>query len=155
MTGKMEDLYGPNEIHCCLFLVEFRQNLKNLKTARCLNTRQARWALFFTRITDLALTSGYHPWVNGRVLRIIQDLTMTGCVSSPGKNTTKKLWGYQPLIPAVDEWFKNEQVLEKAHHRISVTSASHKICADRRRGETPTYRFGNRVWLSTHNLTDW
>lgn len=63
--------------------------------------------------------------------------------------------GYQPhlypwnVIPinifAVDEWFtKNEQVWEQTHQHITTATERHRHQADRRRGEKPTYKQGDR-----------
>lgn len=71
--------------------------------------------------------------------------------------------GYQPPlcpwdptksdIPVIDDWFRRaERVWELTHLQISRAVRQQKLHSDRRRGDTPEYQPGDRVWLSTRNL---
>lgn len=74
--------------------------------------------------------------------------------------------GYQPLlfpwssthteIPAIDEWFhRSERVWEEAHRRLEEVKEIRKQVADRHRSKAPNYKPGDRVWLSTKDLTQY
>uniref|UniRef100_A0A3B1KEA5 Gypsy retrotransposon integrase-like protein 1 n=1 Tax=Astyanax mexicanus TaxID=7994 RepID=A0A3B1KEA5_ASTMX len=56
-------------------------------------------------------------------------------------------------VPAVDEWMtRSEQVWEETHQQVSAALNRYKEQADRRRGDTPRYQLGDRVWLSTRDF---
>ena len=63
-------------------------------------------------------------------------------------------WTAQPSsIPAVDHWLRRSgEVWEQTHRRIGHVLRRHKRHADRRRGITPAYTPGDRVWLSTRDF---
>ncbi|KAK1784928.1 hypothetical protein P4O66_018193 [Electrophorus voltai] len=67
--------------------------------------------------------------------------------------------GFQPPLypwnppksdqPVVEVWcWHSEQVWEEAHQRLRKAIAVYKRKADRRRGETPLYEPGQKVWVS-------
>ncbi|XP_049326823.1 uncharacterized protein LOC125787072 [Astyanax mexicanus] len=85
--------------------------------------------------------------------------------SSTGLTPFQCVLGYQPLgsrfpwnaertdAPAVDDWFTHsERAWEQTHARLGLAVRRQKAQADRRRGETPLFNPGDRVWLSTRDL---
>lgn len=71
--------------------------------------------------------------------------------------------GYQPLlypwnatttdIPSVEDWFKrSKQVWEQTHQHITARTEKHRIQADKKRGKTPAFKQGERIWLSTKDI---
>ncbi|XP_036420432.1 uncharacterized protein LOC118803968 [Colossoma macropomum] len=56
-------------------------------------------------------------------------------------------------VPAVNDWIdRSEQVWEQTHQHIERALRHQKRQADRRRGETPVYSPGDRVWLLTRDF---
>ena len=56
--------------------------------------------------------------------------------------------------PAVDIWFRQaEEVWNSTHVRLQGAVRLQKDQSDLHRSEAPVYRPGDRVWLSTRNLT--
>ncbi|KAK3574835.1 hypothetical protein QTP86_018424 [Hemibagrus guttatus] len=83
--------------------------------------------------------------------------------SSTGLTPFQCVLGYQPPlfswseepsdIPAVEEWYqRSQEVWERAHVRLQRAVRRQRIQADRRRHPHPSYRLGQKVWLSTRNL---
>ncbi|KAK3518108.1 hypothetical protein QTP70_033325, partial [Hemibagrus guttatus] len=83
--------------------------------------------------------------------------------SSTGLTPFQCVLGYQPpLFPwsgepsdvlAVEEWYRlSQEVWERAHVRLQRAVRRQRIQADRRRRPHPSYRVGQKVWLSTRNL---
>ena len=61
--------------------------------------------------------------------------------------------GVQTDVPSVDDWMtRSEQVWEETHQRIETALQRHKEQADRRRGPTPVYQPGDRVWLAAKDF---
>ena len=97
----------------------------------------------------------YLPWAE-----IAQNSLVS---SSTGLTPFQCIYGYQPPlspwsalpsdVPAVDDWMhRSEQVWEQTHQHIERALRRQKRQADRRRGETPVYSPGDRVWLSTRDF---
>ncbi|KAK3536465.1 hypothetical protein QTP86_013153 [Hemibagrus guttatus] len=83
--------------------------------------------------------------------------------SSTGLTPFQCVLGYQPPlfpwsgepsdVPAVEEWYRlSQEVWERAHVRLQRAVRRQRIQADRRRRPHPSYRVGQKVWLSTRNL---
>ncbi|KAK3554752.1 hypothetical protein QTP70_033447, partial [Hemibagrus guttatus] len=83
--------------------------------------------------------------------------------SSTGLTPFQCVLGYQPPlfpwsgepsdVPAVEEWYRlSQEVWERAHMRLQRAVRRQRIQADRRRRPHPSYRVGQKVWLSTRNL---
>ncbi|KAK3548093.1 hypothetical protein QTP70_004525 [Hemibagrus guttatus] len=83
--------------------------------------------------------------------------------SSMGLTPFQCVLGYQPPlfpwlgepsnVPTVDEWSKcSQEVWERAHVRLQRAVRRQRIQADRHFHPHITYRVGQQVWLSTHNL---
>ncbi|KAK3508163.1 hypothetical protein QTP70_015362 [Hemibagrus guttatus] len=83
--------------------------------------------------------------------------------SSTGLTPFQCILGYQPPlfpwsgepsdVPAVEEWYRlSQEVWERAHVRLQRAVRRQRIQADRRRRPHPSYRVGQKVWLSTRNL---
>ncbi|KAK3553203.1 hypothetical protein QTP86_031797 [Hemibagrus guttatus] len=83
--------------------------------------------------------------------------------SSTGLTPFQCVLGYQPPlfpwsgepsdVPAVEEWYRlSQKVWERAHVRLQRAVRRQRIQADRRRRLHPSYRVGQKVWLSTRNL---
>ncbi|KAK3534434.1 hypothetical protein QTP86_015214 [Hemibagrus guttatus] len=83
--------------------------------------------------------------------------------SSTGLTPFQCVLGYQPPlfpwsgepsdVPAVEEWYRlSQEVWERAHVRLQRAVRRQWIQADRRRRPHPSYRVGQKVWLSTRNL---
>ncbi|KAK3519118.1 hypothetical protein QTP70_017280, partial [Hemibagrus guttatus] len=64
-------------------------------------------------------------------------------------------WSGEPSdVPAVEEWYRlSQEVWERAHVRLQRAVRRQRIQADRRRRPHPPYQVGQKVWLSTHNLS--
>ncbi|KAK1786193.1 hypothetical protein P4O66_017909, partial [Electrophorus voltai] len=71
---------------------------------------------------SVSLTSGYHPQANGPVERVNQALDGAGKVNRPGRRHTRTYVG---------------------------AIAAYKRKADSKKGETPQYEVGQKVWVST------
>ncbi|KAK3535972.1 hypothetical protein QTP70_022854 [Hemibagrus guttatus] len=63
-------------------------------------------------------------------------------------------WSGEPSnVPAVEEWYqRSQEVWERAHVRLQRAVRRQRIQADRRRRLHPSYRVGQKVWLSTQNI---
>ncbi|KAK3505573.1 hypothetical protein QTP70_021494 [Hemibagrus guttatus] len=83
--------------------------------------------------------------------------------SSTGLTPFQCVLGYQPpLFPwhgepsdvlSVEEWYRlSQEVWEHAHVRLQRAVRRQRIQADRRRRPHPSYKVGQKVWLSTRNL---
>ncbi|KAK3518693.1 hypothetical protein QTP70_008576 [Hemibagrus guttatus] len=84
--------------------------------------------------------------------------------SSMGITPFQCVLGYQPPlfpwsgepsnVPAVEEWYqRSQEVWERAHVPcLQRAVRRQRIQADRRRRPHPSYRVGQKVWLSTRNL---
>ncbi|KAK1802670.1 hypothetical protein P4O66_004304 [Electrophorus voltai] len=92
----------------------------------------------------VSLMSDYHAQANGQVERVNQEL------------------GYQlPLYPwniptsnqpAVDRWCReSEQTWEETHQNLRRSVAAYKRKANRKRGETPNYEIGQKMWVFTRD----
>ncbi|KAL7868633.1 hypothetical protein SRHO_G00100170 [Serrasalmus rhombeus] len=56
-------------------------------------------------------------------------------------------------VPAVDEWKnRSQQTWEEAHVRLQRAVRRMEVQANQRRGPTPAFQVGQRVWLSTRDL---
>ncbi|KAI4898691.1 hypothetical protein NFI96_020791 [Prochilodus magdalenae] len=99
--------------------------------------------------------SVYLPWA---------EMAQNSLVSSSTSMTPFQcMLGYQPPlmpwsgqssdVPSVEHWMRrSEEVWEQTHQRIETVLRRHKHHADRRRGNTPSYAPGDRVWLSTRDF---
>ncbi|KAI4897414.1 hypothetical protein NFI96_032838 [Prochilodus magdalenae] len=99
--------------------------------------------------------SAYLPWA---------EMAQNSLVSSTTSLTPFQcMLGYQPPlmpwsaqssdVPSVEHWMRrSEEVWEQTHQRIENVLRKHKHYADRRRGDTPSYNPGDRVWLSTRDF---
>ncbi|KAI4889192.1 hypothetical protein NFI96_012963 [Prochilodus magdalenae] len=104
------------------------------------------WSAFMERLgVSVSLTSGYHPQANGQCERMNQEL---------GYQPPLMPWSAQSSdVPSVEHWMRrSEEVWEQTHQRIENVLRKHKHYADRRRGDTPSYNPGDRVWLSTRDF---
>ncbi|KAK3543641.1 hypothetical protein QTP70_025987 [Hemibagrus guttatus] len=83
--------------------------------------------------------------------------------SSMGLTPFQCVLGYQPPlfpwsgelsnVPAVEEWYRQSQeVWERAHVRLQRAVRRQRIQADRHRRPHPSYKVGQRFWLSMRNL---
>uniref|UniRef100_A0A9J8BP41 Integrase catalytic domain-containing protein n=1 Tax=Cyprinus carpio carpio TaxID=630221 RepID=A0A9J8BP41_CYPCA len=63
-------------------------------------------------------------------------------------------WSGEPSeVPAVNHWFQqSERVWDSAHVHLQQAVRRHKEQADARRGPTPQYQPGQKVWLSTQDI---
>ncbi|KAK3544664.1 hypothetical protein QTP86_026086 [Hemibagrus guttatus] len=63
-------------------------------------------------------------------------------------------WSGEPSdVPVVDHWFReSERVWGSAHHQLQHTLRRRRLTADRCRSDTPAYRPGQKVWLSTKDI---
>ncbi|KAK3511334.1 hypothetical protein QTP70_001452 [Hemibagrus guttatus] len=83
--------------------------------------------------------------------------------SSTGITPFQCVLGYQPPlfpwvgepsdVPAVEGWYqRSQEVWERAHVHLQQAVRRQRIQADWRRRPHPSYRVGQKVWLSTWNL---
>ena len=84
--------------------------------------------------------------------------------SSTNLSPFQCLLGYQPVlapwhqsqteVPAVDDWFRCTKVTwEAVRVHLQQAMTRHKVNADCHRSEAPVFAPGDRVWLSTRNLS--
>ncbi|KAK3511404.1 hypothetical protein QTP70_007228 [Hemibagrus guttatus] len=82
---------------------------------------------------------------------------------STGLTPFKCVLGYQPPlfpwsgepsnVPAVDHWFcESERVWDSAHHQLQRALHRHRRTANLWRFDTPAFRPGQKVWLSTRDI---
>ena len=99
--------------------------------------------------------SQYLPWAEYAQNSLRQTTT--------GLNSFQCVLGYQPPLfpwsgepsefPAVNHWFQqSERVWDSAHVHLQQAVRRHKEQADARRGPTPQYQPGQKVWLSTRDI---
>ncbi|KAI4885284.1 hypothetical protein NFI96_013685 [Prochilodus magdalenae] len=119
---------------------------KNIVSDRGTQFTSQVWSAFMERLgVSVSLTSGYHPQANGQCERMNQEL---------GYQPPLMPWSAQSSdVPSVEHWMRrSEEVWEQTHQRIENVLRKHKHYADRRRGDTPSYNPGDRVWLSTRDF---
>ncbi|KAK3555671.1 hypothetical protein QTP86_027417 [Hemibagrus guttatus] len=99
--------------------------------------------------------SEFLPWAEYAQNSLIHSstgLTLFQCVL--GYQPPLFPWSGEPSdVPAVEEWYqRSQEVWERAHVRLQRVVCRQRIQADRRRRPHPSYRVGQKVWLSIRNL---
>lgn len=95
------------------------------------------------------------PWAEYAQNSLRQDTT--------GLTPFQCILGYQPPlfpwsgepseVPAVNTWFEaSERVWDSAHIHLQRGVRRHQSQADTKRGDTPQYQPGQKVWLSTRDI---
>ncbi|KAI4900377.1 hypothetical protein NFI96_000695, partial [Prochilodus magdalenae] len=97
----------------------------------------------------------YLPWAEMAQNSLISSATsVTPFQCMLGYQPPLMPWSFQPSdVPSVEHWMRrSEEVWEETHQHIEMVLRRNKHHADKRRGDTPTYVPGDRVWLSTRDF---
>lgn len=115
------------------------------------------WPSFLGKLEiSVSLTLGYHPQANGqksepraklKYLPWVEYTQNSLCHSSMGLTAFQCMLGFQPpMYP----W--NEHIGKQTHQQLERAIKNMKRLANRRRGNNPQYKVGERVSLATHDL---
>ncbi|KAK3532853.1 hypothetical protein QTP70_000252 [Hemibagrus guttatus] len=99
--------------------------------------------------------SEFLPWAEYAQNSLIHSsagLTLFQCVL--GYQPPLFPWSGEPFdVPAVEEWYqRSQEVWERAHVHLQRAVRRQRIQADWHHRPHPSYRVGQKVWLSTRNL---